>query len=126
MGVGSGGGSGTTHTTTRNTKNQSEVILFYPVESRETAGAHRMHIETGGPSRDQNNTSANSEESGRGGGRVGGRDRGLCDILSIKWGLKSFRSTASDPPEQQMVGAVVPSDCLAAIGQPEVLVAVAA
>lgn len=97
------------------------MILFYPVESRETAGAHRMHIETGGPSRDQNNTSANSEESGRGWG--GG---GLCDILSIKWGLKSFRSTASDPPEQQMVGAVVPSDRLAAIGQSEVLVAVAA
>lgn len=31
----------------------------------------------------------------------------------------------SDPPEQQVVGAVVPAHRLTAVGQPEVLVAVA-
>lgn len=35
-------------------------------------------------------------------------------------------SIVSDLPEQKMVGAVIPSDCFTAIGQSEVLIAVAA
>lgn len=34
--------------------------------------------------------------------------------------------SVSDPPKQKMVGTVIPSDCFTAIGQSEVLVAVAA
>ena len=40
--------------------------------------------------------------------------------------FKTRGSSVSDPPKQKMVGTVVPSHCFTAIGQSEVLVAIAA
>lgn len=62
-----------------------------------------MHIETSGLSRRPKQTTPKSEESR------------ACAPLEV-----------SDPPKQKVVGAVVPPHCLTAIGQSEVLVAIAA
>lgn len=43
------------------------------------------------------------------------------------WGkLVKPGSIVSDSPKQKMVGAIIPSDCFTAIGQSEVLIAIAA
>lgn len=81
-----------------------------------------MHIETSGLSRrrkKKKKTPLKGEESE-------GEKEKACVLFSAGLGeTLQTRTVGSDPPEQQVVGAVVPPDCLAAIGQSEVLVAVA-
>lgn len=82
-----------------------------------------MHIETGGLSRrpKQHHQKVRS--------LVGEKERSLCDVRGLEggWGwLVKPGSIVSDPPKQKMVGTVIPSDCFTAIGQSEVLIAIAA
>lgn len=82
-----------------------------------------MHIETGGTEQKTKTTTPKSEESD------GGEGQELVRRSQLEggWGRLFKRgSTVSDPPKQKMVGTVIPSDCFTAIGQSEVLVAVAA
>lgn len=106
--------------TIRNTRKLGFDVIIFISKFQEGADSHIMHIETGGLSRRPKQQHRKvrslmgvkgSVSAGGGGGRVG------LDGLSC--------SNVSDPPKQKMVGAVVPSDCFTAIGQSEVLVAVA-
>lgn len=79
-----------------------------------------MHIETGGPSRRLKQHQKLSEW---------GEITGLAHCSQQEGGcvrLFKLGTIVSDPPKQKMVGTVVPSDCFTAIGQSEVLIAIAA
>lgn len=67
----------------------------------------RMHTETSGPSKRSNNTIESKPDEEK---------KNLTCAL--------FEGN-SDSPKQEVVGAVIPSDCFTAVGQSEILIAVA-
>lgn len=98
-------------------------MIIFISKSRRGVDSHIMHIETGGTEQKTKTTTPKSEESD------GGEGLELVRRSQLEggWdGLFKPASIVSDPPKQKMVGAVIPSNCFAAISQSEVLVAIAA
>lgn len=82
-----------------------------------------MHIETGGLSRGpkQRHQKVRSPMGGK------GQELVRHSQLEGSWGgLFKPGSIVSDLPKQKMVGTVIPSNSFTAVGQSEVLIAVAA
>lgn len=59
---------------------------------------------------------------------MGLKDKELVRRFQLRWRLgqvgKTKSSIVSNPPKQQVVGTVIPSDCFTAISQSEVLIAI--